>query len=186
MTQLSSQTDSHEAVISMIAARGRNGVIGAENDLPWRLKSDMRHFIATTKGKPIIMGRRTWESFPKRPLPGRPNIVVSRNSQFEAKDARVYPSLGTALAAGRAIAAQLGKQEIVVVGGGKVYAEALSLAQKIYLTEVDAEPAGDTVFPAINDADWVETSRRNVDADQDNAYSFKIRVLERISTATIA
>lgn len=169
--------------IAIIVAVGKNGVIGADNDLPWRLKADMRHFVETTRGKPVVMGRKTWESFPKRPLPGRANLVVSRNADFDAPGARALPSLATAIAVGMGVARLKGLDEVMIVGGGMIYAAALKLTQRIYLTEVDAAPDGDARFPEIDPRHWRETARRRVEADADNQYGFTLRTLDRVANA---
>ena len=168
-------------VIAMIVAVGANGVIGADNDLPWRLKADMRHFVEATRGKPVVMGRRTWESFPKRPLPGRPNLVITRNTGFQAPGARVMPSLGSALAVATGLAQQSHQKEIMIIGGGMIYEAALPLANRIYLTEVDAAPDGDTRFPELEPANWREIASRRVEADADNDHGFTLRTLERVA-----
>ena len=170
--------------IALIAAVGRNGVIGAEGDLPWRLREDLRTFKATTAGKPVVMGRRTWDSLPRRPLPARANIVISRSGERDAPGARIYSGLGVALAAGRAVAAAMGATEVMVIGGGAVYKEALPLADILYLTEVDASPAGDAFFPAIDPDDWRETESRSHAADAQNDHAFVFRRLERRTPKT--
>ena len=138
--------------ITLVLARAANGVIGSKGGLPWRLPEDMRHFKEVTMGKPVVMGRKTWESLPKKPLPGRVNIVITRNSDFKAEGAQAVTSLDAALkAAGDA-------PEIMIIGGAEIYKMALSRAHCIELTEVDATPEGDTHFPALSCA-WVETKR---------------------------
>ncbi len=169
----------HHPRIALIVAVGRNGVIGADGDLPWRLKDDMKHFVDTTRGKPVIMGRKTWESFPRRPLPGRANLVVTRDYDYSAMGAHVFASLGVALASGRCIARMGGFDELMVIGGGAVYAATLPMADVLYLTEVDAEPEGDAVFPALDANEWVETFREHHPADDKNDHAFTIRRLER-------
>ena len=180
MTEITPEP-SNLPTISLIVAVGRNWVIGAENDLPWRLKADMRHFVETIRGKPVIMGRKTWESFPKRPLPGRANIIVSRNTEFDAPGARVLPSLGTALATGMGVAREQGLDEILVIGGGAVYQSVLDQVDRIYITEVDASPDGDTRFPVLDERKWREVDSRDVPADENNQYDCRIRTLERVS-----
>jgi dihydrofolate reductase len=138
--------------ISMIAAVARNGAIGAGGRLPWRLSSDLKRFKALTMGKPLIMGRKTFESV-GRPLRGRRVIVVTRDSAWRQPDVEVAPSLDEALT----LAA--GPVEIMVGGGGEIYAQALPLAQRLYLTEVDLAPAADVRFPTLDPAEWRETRR---------------------------
>ena len=140
------------ARITLILARGANGVIGNKGGLPWRIPEDMRRFKEVTMGKPVVMGRKTWESFPKRPLPGRTNIVITRNPDFKAEGAQIVTSLDAALKAAGDV------PEIMILGGAEIYNMALPRAHRIELTEVDATPEGDTFFPALNCA-WVETAR---------------------------
>lgn len=165
--------------ISFVVARGRNGVIGAEGDLPWKLGSDMKLFVAATRGKPVVMGRKTWESLPRRPLPGRLNIVVTRQAGYAAEGAVVADTLDAALdaAAERAIAD--GVDEVCVIGGAQIYAAAMDRADRLYLTEVDAAPAGDTRFPDFDAADWREVRREAHPAGEGNDHAFVFRLLER-------
>jgi dihydrofolate reductase len=141
-------------VLTVIAAIARNGVIGLGNRLPWHLPADLRHFRALTTGRTVIMGRKTWESLPEkfRPLPGRRNIVVTRNGAYPAEGATVVTSLPAALAASQ-------DDEAFVIGGAELYAAALPLADRLQLTEIDATFDGDTHFPAIDPGAWRETAR---------------------------
>jgi len=140
--------------VSLIAAVAANGVIGRNGGLPWRLKDDMAYFARMTMGKPVVMGRKTYESIPAafRPLKGRRNIVVTRDPAWQAGEVDVAGSLADALALA-------GDGEVMVAGGGQVYAEALPLAHRLYLTEVHAAVEGDSVFPRINKNEWREVSR---------------------------
>ncbi|MEL6857165.1 MAG: dihydrofolate reductase [Pseudomonadota bacterium] len=165
--------------LCLIVARARNGVIGRDNDLPWRLSDDLKHFKATTKGCPVIMGRKTWESLPRRPLPGRDNIVLSRDGQYAAPGARVFTSIDTAIETGKALAAVKGKSEIFITGGSAIYAAALPFADRLYITEVDAEIDGDATFPDFDEADFVETQKECVAANEKNEFDFTIRRLDR-------
>jgi dihydrofolate reductase len=167
--------------LSLIVAQGRNRVIGAGGQLPWRLKDDLAHFKRTTMGAPVIMGRKTWESLPKRPLPGRPNIVISRDWNYDAAEARVYSSFVPSLNAAKAMALRAGQPEVFVIGGAAIYALALPLADRIYLTEVDAAPEGDAFFPALNPAHWHETSATRIEAGEGNDHAFTVRVLDRVT-----
>jgi len=108
--------------LCLIVARAENGVIGKDNDLPWRLSDDLKHFKATTKGCPVVMGRKTWESLPKRPLPGRDNIVLSRDGQYMAEGARVFTSIEAAIETARSLARMAGMTEVFVTGGSAIYA----------------------------------------------------------------
>jgi len=138
--------------VFLVAALARNGVIGAQGKLPWRLPEDLQHFKRLTLGRPVIMGRRTWESL-GRPLPGRENIVVTRRAGYEAAGANVASSLQAAIA--------LCAEEPVafVIGGAEIYAAALALADGLVLTEIDRDYAGDTRFPAWNRSAWKATQR---------------------------
>ena len=165
--------------LGLIAARGRNGVIGAEGDLPWRLSSDLKHFKATTKGKPVIMGRKTWESLPFKPLPGRTNVVVTRQAGYAAEGAQVFTDLDAALAAGSAAAQADGVDEVFVIGGAQIYAETLHKADRLYLTDVEAEPAGEAVFPAFEESAWHEIHREAFAAGEGDDHAFIVRCLEK-------
>lgn len=155
------------AILSMIAAMAKNRVIGRDNTLPWHLPEDLRHFKATTLGKPVIMGRKTWESL-GRPLPGRRNIVVSRNPAYAPAGGELFPSLEAALAA-------CGDEpECFVIGGAELYRQALPLARKIHLTEIDTEIEGDAHFPVIAAEDWQEASREVHTSEKGLAYAFVV------------
>lgn len=140
--------------IVIVAAVARNHVIGSEGDLPWRLPADMKRFKAITLGKPMVMGRKTFESI-GRPLPGRRTIVVTRDRSWTAEGVEVAPSLDAALA----LAAAGDPEEIVVAGGGEIYAQAIGRADRMRLTWVDAAPEGDARFPDFVASEWRETSR---------------------------
>lgn len=153
-------------ILSVIAAMARNRVIGRDNQLPWHLPADLQHFKRLTMGKPMIMGRHTWESLPGL-LPGRPHIVVSRDSRYRAAGASVAHSLDEALE----LAGELG-DEVMLIGGANLYAQALPLADRLYLTLVDAEIDGDAWFPAFDTDDWVLEDRQDQPADQRNAHPY--------------
>ena len=144
-------------MISLILARADNGVIGADGSLPWRLPDDLRRFKSLTMGKPCIMGRKTWDSLPKRPLPGRTNIVVTRDRAFAAEGAVVAHSFEAAL--GRA--QQENPAEIMVIGGAEIFAAAMPRADRIHLTEIHAAPEGEVRFPAFAPQQWRETARED-------------------------
>ncbi|MEL6522678.1 MAG: dihydrofolate reductase [Pseudomonadota bacterium] len=169
-----------EPKLCLIVARGRNGVIGREGDLPWRLRDDLALFKKTTGKAPILMGRKTWESLPKQPLPGRQNLVLSRNWTFQAKGARVYSNLAAATAVARAMANRAGLEEFFVIGGAGLYRDALPLADRLYITEVDAAPDGDVSFPDFDAADWHETERQEFEHNDANDHAFVFRKLDRI------
>ena len=164
--------------LAVVVARARNGVIGRDGDLPWRLKADLRHFKRVTMGKPLLMGRKTWDSLPGL-LPGRPHLVLSRNRDFDAAGAEVFAEFDAMLARAHALAAESGAAEIAVIGGEALFALALPLADRLYLTEVAAEVDGDARFPQLDETGWVEVERVRHEADTDNDHGFVLRVLER-------
>ncbi len=165
--------------LAVVVARARNGVIGRDGGLPWRLKADLQLFKANTLGKPVIMGRKTWDSLKLRPLPGRTNIVLSRDQSFEARGAVVCDSWSEALSIAREQAEEDGAEEVCVIGGEALFALALPKARRLYLTEVEAEVDGDARFPDFNEADWIEVRRQAHAADDTNDHPFVLRVLER-------
>jgi dihydrofolate reductase len=165
--------------IAFVVARGANGVIGSDGDLPWRLSSDLKRFKAITSGKPIIMGRKTWESLPRRPLPGRLNIVVTRQAGYRAEGGVVVGEPGDALKAAFEQARSDGVDEVCVIGGAQIYAAMMGLADRLYLTEVEASPAGDTVLPEIIETAWHEVAREPFPAGPGDDHAFVLRTLDR-------
>lgn len=168
--------------ISMIAAVAENGVIGAGNALPWRLPSDFAFFKQTTMGKPVIMGRKTFESIGKA-LPGRVNIVVSRQPGYQPEGVLVIDSLDAALEHGRAIAAADGADEVMVVGGAAIYKAAMPQAQRLYITHVALDIEGDAHFPKIDPAEWEVVAEPVVPISPKDTASYRIRVYSRRSGA---
>ncbi len=144
--------------LSLIVAAAENGIIGRNNALPWRLSGDLKRFKEITMGKPVIMGRKTFDSI-GRPLPGRTNIVLSRDPTFRVGNVEVVDDFPSAKAVALTAARRAAVSEIMVIGGAGIYELALPHADRIYLTEVHAEIHGDAVFPAYNKADWIERSR---------------------------
>ena len=140
-----------QAKIVLVVAVAQNGVIGRDGDLPWRLPSDLKRFKQLTLGKPVVMGRKTWDSI-GRPLPGRPNIVVTRDASFAAPGATVVSSLDEGLAVAQREAEALGVDEVCVIGGGQIYTQVFDRADILHVTRVEADVAGDTRFPAIDPA----------------------------------
>lgn len=165
--------------LALVVARAKNGIMGRDGALPWRLKSDMALFKATTLGKPVVMGRKTWDSLPRRPLPGRLNLILSRDPSFEARDAVVCERFEEALEIGREQALEDEAGEVCVIGGTAVFALALPRARRLYLTEVDAEPEGDALFPAFDEAAWTEVRREPYPPADGDDHAFVFRVLER-------
>lgn len=166
--------------ISLIVARGRNNIIGSDGDLPWRLSSDLKLFKAITKGKPVIMGRKTWESLPRKPLPGRLNIVVTRQAGYTAESAQVVGDMGDAFDAAFIQANTDRVDEVFVIGGAQIYAAAMTVADRLYLTEVDAAPVGDAAFPDFSEKDWSELGREVYPASEVDDHAFVFRALERV------
>ncbi len=159
--------------ISFVVAVSRNGTIGRNGGLPWHISTDLKRFKAITMGKPLIMGRKTWESLPKKPLPGRPNIVITRQKNYRAEGARVVPDIPSALAAAGQV------EEVCVIGGGEIFDMFLPQTDRIYLTEVDLEVEGDTFFPTLDPAQWTETAREIHPQGVNDSAGFVLRVLDR-------
>ena len=165
------------ARIALIAAVAENGVIGRDRDMPWRLPTDLKRFRALTLGKPVIMGRKTFETLGK-PLPGRDNIVVTRDRGFAAGGVRVAHSIEEAIATAQALAGEHGADEIFVIGGGEIYAAALPHAERLYLTRVHARPEGDTCFPSIDPRDWREVAREAAPAGERDSADMTFLIFE--------
>lgn len=159
--------------ITLIAAMGKNRAIGMDGRMPWHLPAELQHFKQATMGKTIVMGRKTWQSI-GRPLPGRQNIVISRNTAFVAAGADVTASLTNAVGISQA-------DEIMVIGGGQLYALALPLAQRMVLTLIDIEPEADTWFPDWDDKQWQQTHERYYRVGENNKLAYRIVELTRIS-----
>lgn len=154
--------------LALIAAVGRNGAIGKDGSMPWQLKADLAHFRRTTLGCPVVMGRKTWDSLPAafKPLPGRRNVVVTRNARWQSEGAQVAHSLDDALA-------QLaGSERVFIIGGGELYIQALPHADELVMTEIDADFAADTFFPSWDRDAFVEVSRESHLSDAGWRYHF--------------
>ena len=164
--------------LSIIVAVAENGVIGKDNAMPWQLPEDMQHFKRVTMGKPIVMGRKTYESI-GRPLPGRTNIVISRNLAFHAEGVEVMHSLEDALTLAKELAGREGAEEVMVMGGAQIYAAAIPMADRMYITEVHASVDGDAVLCDIDWSVWRETSRDNRDAQPPNPYNYSFVCYDR-------
>ena len=160
--------------ISIIVAMDEGRVIGAEGGMPWHLPADLKFFKSVTMGKPIIMGRSTWESIGKA-LPGRTNIVITRNTRFQAEGCRLAHSVDGALA----IAKEEFAEEVMIIGGGGIYEQTLVRVDRLYLTRIAAHLVGDTQFPVINPEEWQEVSRQEHKADGDNPFDLTFIVLDR-------
>ncbi len=161
--------------VSLIVAASANNVIGVRGELPWRLPVDLKRFKQVTTGKPIVMGRLTWDSI-GRPLPNRQNIVISRNPDFTAAGCDIVASPDAAVAMAGDV------DEVMIIGGSQLYREFLPRAQRIYLTRVAVDIEGDARFPELEDSEWHETSRESHAADEEHAYAFDIIQLDRIES----
>ena len=160
-------------------ARDRKGVIGRGGDLPWRLKTDMQSFKALTIGKPVIMGRNTWESLPLKPLPKRTNIVLSRDGSFQPKGAIACEDFSEAVQIAREQAEEDGVEEVCVIGGASLFALALPRARRIYLTEVLADVEGDVRLAPFDESAWKVVREESHPASEVDEHPFVIKVLER-------
>ncbi len=166
--------------VSIHVAIAENGVIGREGGLPWRLSTDLKRFKADTMGKPIVMGRKTWESFPKRPLPGRLNVVVTRDQTYRADGATVATSLEQAIAlAAEHNRSTGGCDDICVIGGGEIYRQAMPLADRLHVTHVQARFDGDTWFPEIDPEIWLQTSVQDVPAGEKDTHPTRHAIYQR-------
>ncbi|MCG8414877.1 MAG: dihydrofolate reductase [Pseudomonadales bacterium] len=164
--------------LSLICAMAQNRVIGRNNSLPWHLSEDLKYFKRTTMGHSIIMGRKTWESI-GRPLPGRTNIVITTDQDYEAEGAKVVHSLEQAINTAESIAFIDGTEEAFVIGGAGLYAAALPNAQRFHLTRVHADVEGDTYLSEFDEGEWQEVRREEFQHDESNPYDYSICLLER-------
>jgi len=164
-------------IISIIVAMADNRVIGIDNGLPWYLPADLKHFRAVTMGKPILMGRKTFESI-GRPLPGRTNIVISHNPDLALAGCRTATTIEGALAIAGEALRDSGYDEAMVIGGAALYREMLPRTQRLYLTQVHAAPEGDAFFPEL-DGQWRETGRQDFETDGENEHAYSFVMLER-------
>lgn len=162
--------------LALVVALADNGVIGREGGLPWRLSTDLKRFKAITMGKPVIMGRKTWESIGK-PLPGRLNIVISRDPAYRAEGAVTVPSFESALNVARKRAGEA--EEVCIIGGGDIFRMAMPLADRLYVTHVEASVEGDVFFPEIREEEWQEVSSEAVPAGEKDIYPTRYVVYER-------
>jgi len=164
--------------LALIVAKADNGCIGRDNKLPWYLPGDLKYFKQATLGKPIIMGRKTWESL-KGPLPGRTNIVITRQASYQAEGAKVVPSLDEALTLAEHVALIDGADEAVVIGGAEIYGQALPRVDRMYITEVHAAVDGDAFFPEFDTTAWREIGRDSFNAEPPNEYDYSFVIYER-------
>lgn len=171
-----------DPVISMVVAVSTNGVIGANNELPWRLPSELKRFRALTMGHPVVMGRRTFETI-GRALPDRDNIVVTRGEIVNDPTVHTVNSVEEALALAARFAATRGKEEIMVIGGGQIYEQVRPKAGRVYLTRVHMEAEGDVLFPDLNPQRWRETHHETVTASDGDTADYTVHRFERIPPA---
>jgi dihydrofolate reductase len=164
--------------LSLIVAKSLNGVIGLNGNLPWRLSSDLKFFKSTTLGKPVLMGRVTWESLPF-PLPGRPNLVLTNNKNYLAEGAEIFNSADKMIARGYELAGQMNVDEVMLIGGAKLYASQMKYCDRLYVSEVNATIEGDVYFPEIDTNTWKLASETEFSKDLKDDYSFKVQVFER-------
>jgi len=162
--------------VSAVVAASENGVIGREGGLPWHVSSDLKLFKEITLGKPVIMGRRTWESLPRKPLPGRRNIVITRQADFVAEGAELVHSVDEALAV------CAGEADVSIIGGGQVYAEAMSRTDRIYLTRIHLDVDGDTFLPELKASEWHEVERRRFARGERDDAEFTLIVMDRMTS----
>ena len=164
--------------LAVICAMSENRIIGRSNELPWHLPGDLKYFKQTTLGSPIIMGRKTWESI-GRPLPGRSNIVVSRNNQLTIEQVQTADSLTGAIKLAREVAVPDNVSEVFVIGGAELYKEAFPLADRLYLTRVHSEGEGDTYLEGFKEKDWIEISRETFNVADHEGHNYSICILEK-------
>ncbi|MFW1678100.1 dihydrofolate reductase [Pontibacter sp. JAM-7] len=164
--------------LAIIVAQAKNRVIGVNNTLPWHLPEDLRYFKQVTMAKPIIMGRKTYESI-GRPLPGRENIVISRQADYAPVGVRVVPSIEEACALAEDICLINGQDEVMVIGGAQIYGQALPQADRLYITQVDADIEGDAWFPEVDYSLWQEVAREDFAPSGDNPYAYSFLVYEK-------
>ena len=165
-------------IISFVVAVSENGVIGRDNGMPWRLSTDLQRFKKLTLGKPVVMGRKTWESL-GRPLPNRTNIVITRDANYTAEGALVVPSIDEALIAGEEAALAAGVDEICIIGGAQIYAQAMDKATHLHVTHIDASIDGDAFFGPIDPQDWKVTSEEHVPAGEKDNYATRYVIYEK-------
>jgi dihydrofolate reductase len=163
-------------IVSLIVAMADNRVIGRNNELPWHLPEDLKYFKRVTMGKPVVMGRKTFESIGK-PLPGRDNIVITRNSTYQAEGIYVVHTIEEAIALCEQLSQENGNDELMVIGGAEIYTQSLPHANRLYLTRVHADVDGDAWFPEFDENEWQEISAERHSASEQNPYDYSFTVL---------
>lgn len=164
---------------TIFVAVARNGIIGRDGDMPWRLSTDLKRFKAMTTGKPVVVGRKTFESFGGKPLPGRQHVVISRGADIDLPDVHMARSLKEAIVIAEDLARKQGENEISILGGGQIYAQAMAFTDRMCVTHVEADVDGDTSFPTIDPAIWVATESLDVPAGERDSYPTRFVVYER-------
>lgn len=166
---------------TIVVAVSENGIIGRDGDMPWRLSTDLKRFKALTLGKPMVMGRKTYESIGGKPLPGRPHVVISRQAQIDHPDVTMAHSLAEAVTIAEDLARVSGGSEIIIAGGGEIYAQSMAIADRLCITHVETAVEGDTSFPAIDAAEWQPVETLDVPAGEKDNYPTRYVVYERRS-----
>jgi dihydrofolate reductase len=166
-------------ILAAIVARSRNGVIGRDGDLPWRLSSDLKHFKRLTVGTPCVMGRKTWESLPGA-LPKRPMLVLTRQVDYKAQGAEVFQTVRALLGRAHELAGAIGSDQISIIGGAQFYARLLPITDRIYETEVQAEIDGDALFPTFSREDWKKVDEAHHSAGPRDDFAFVTRQWDRV------
>lgn len=164
---------------TIFVAVARNGIIGRDGDMPWRLSTDLKRFKAMTTGKPVVVGRKTFESFGGKPLPGRQHVVISRGANIDHPDVHMARSLDEAIDMAEALARKQGESEISILGGGQIYKQAMGFVDRMCITHVEADVDGDTSFPDIDPTLWVATESFDVPAGEKDTFPTRFVVYER-------
>ncbi|MDG1708699.1 MAG: dihydrofolate reductase [Emcibacteraceae bacterium] len=165
--------------VSLIVAAAENGIIGKDNDMPWKISSDLKYFKKVTLYKPVIMGRKTYDSIGK-PLPDRPNIVITRDTTFTREGVITAHTLEMALDVASSMAEAVGQREVMIIGGAQIYALSLPIADRLYLTRIHAEIEGDTSFPDLDEKEWLEYSREDHEKGEKDSHDYSFIVLDRL------
>lgn len=164
---------------TIVVAVSQNGIIGRDGDMPWRLSTDLKRFKTLTIGKPLVVGRKTYQSFGNKPLPGRPHVVVSRSAQIEHPDVTMAQSLAQAIGLAESLAREQGGDEIIIAGGGEVYAQAMAIVDRLCVTYVETHVEGDTSFPDIDNALWKVVEAIDVPAGEKDNYPTRFVIYDR-------
>jgi dihydrofolate reductase len=164
---------------TIVVAVSQNGIIGRDGDMPWRLSTDLKRFKALTMGKPLVVGRKTYESFGSKPLPGRPHVVISRSAQIQHADVTMAHSLAQAIDTAEKLAREKGESEVIIAGGGEIYAQAMAIVDRMCVTHVETHVEGDTSFPDIDPAIWKAVEAVDVPAGEKDNYATRFVIYDR-------